>query len=74
MWSQFSRLTGSVPRELPPGLRQAASGPQVAVLHHTSLTASEHLYTTVFPLSKNIHLHTLKASFLLTLVARGGSL
>lgn len=47
MWSQFSRLTGSVLRELPPGLRQAVSGTQVTKLHHTSVSAFGQLCTAV---------------------------
>lgn len=31
-WSQFSRVTGNVLWDLPPGLRQAVSGAQVAML------------------------------------------
>lgn len=78
VWSQFSRLTGSVLWDLPPELRQAVSGLQVAALHHTSLSASQDLWTAVdaldFPPPQNIHLHTVKPSFMLTSVAGGNSL
>lgn len=63
MWSQFSRLTGSVLWDLPPGLRQAVSGSQVAALYHTSLSASERLRAAVDALDfppQNIRLHTVK--------------
>ena len=65
-WSQFSRVTGNVLWDLPPGLRQAVSGAQVATLYHTSLSASEDLWTAVDAsdfLSQNIHVHTVKPSF-----------
>lgn len=53
------------------------SGAQVVTMYHTSLSASERLCTVVDALDfppHNIHLHTVKPSFILTSVAGGNSL
>lgn len=77
MWSQFSRLTGSVRWDLPPGLRQAVSGAQVVPLYHASLSAYGLLLDASAPLPTelyNIHLHNVKPSLILTSLAGGDPL